>query len=505
MEADKPLIPRAPYACRNLAGNEWRVPAGADESGGVVEVASPYTNTIVSRVPRSGPREVDRIVAAARDAAPAWAATPMKERAQILLKYRAILERDVDLLAHACAVEAGKTVAEGRAEVLKGIEVLEFACSLQNGVDGHGGVLEVSRGVTCEYRREPLGVVAGIVPFNFPVMVPMWMFPIAIAVGNAFVLKPSEKVPTGACLLAERFLEAGLPPGIFSIVHGARETVDALISHPDVQAIAFVGSSAVAKHVYVTGTSLGKRVLALGGAKNHLIVVPDADRAVTIPGVVDSFTGCAGQRCMAASVLLAVGDAQSIVDDVVARARSIKLGVGMGAMIDSGAIDRISAAISRAESEGAKVLLDGRKPKLAEGAPAEYATGNWLGPTILDHVKPGSEAAMRELFGPLLSIVRVASLAEALAIENANPYGNACSVFTTSGAVAQHVAERARAGMIGINVGVPVPREPFSFGGINDSRFGVGDITGPSAVEFWTQTKKITRKWSLQRDGNWMS
>jgi malonate-semialdehyde dehydrogenase (acetylating)/methylmalonate-semialdehyde dehydrogenase len=377
--------------------------------------------------------------------------------------------------------------------------VVEFATSVPN-LD-RGGALEVSRGVTCEYRREPLGVVAGVTPFNFPAMVPMWMFPIALAVGNAFVLKPSEKVPLSACLLGEWLLEAGLAPGLFSVVHGGARVVEALVDHPLVRAVGFVGSTPVARAVHARATVLGKRALCLGGAKNHLIVAPDADEAVTVKGVVDSFTGCAGQRCMAASVLVVVGKAERFVRPIVEAAGKLELGRDMGALIDASARTRLVSAIAEAEGEGARVVLDGRNV----AAPAGYEHGHWLAPTVLEGVTPGMSAAQRELFGPVLSVIRVATIDEALALERASEYGNALSIFTTSGALARYVAEQATSGMVGVNVGVPVPRDPFSFGGTKASRFGQGDITGPAGIELWSNLKKITTKWAPQRDANWMS
>jgi malonate-semialdehyde dehydrogenase (acetylating)/methylmalonate-semialdehyde dehydrogenase len=329
----------------------------------------------------------------------------------------------------------------------------------------------------------------------------MWMFPIAIATGNVFILKPSEKVPLSACKLGELMTLAGFPPGVFSVVHGDRATVEALIDEPHVAAVAFVGSTPAAHAVYTRATAAGKRALCLGGAKNHLIVAPDADEKLTVKAVIDSFTGCAGQRCMAASVLVAVGKASAIVEKIAAQAAQIELGRTMGALIDRSARDRLVAAIDAAEQRGATVLTDGRKaapPKGCEG-------GNWLGATVLDDVRPEMDCARSELFGPVLSVIHVESLDQALELEQQNPYGNATSIFTSSGAVARYVADRATSGMVGVNVGVPVPREPFSFGGTKQSKFGHGDITGPAAVEFWTNLKKITTKWALQQDANWMS
>jgi malonate-semialdehyde dehydrogenase (acetylating)/methylmalonate-semialdehyde dehydrogenase len=460
---------------------------------------SPYTGEVFGTVPSSNADDVNATVSAAKAAFEGWRRTPLKERTQILFRYREILLRDLDTLSHAAALEAGKTVDEARAGILKGVEVIEFALSLQNLDDG--AMLEVSRGVTCEVRREPLGVVVGITPFNFPAMVPMWLYPIAITVGNCFVLKPSDKVPVTACMQGERMMEAGFPAGVFSLVHGGQETVHALIDHPDVQALGFVGSTAVAKSVFARASTRGLRALCLGGAKNVLMVAPDADPAVTVPGVVASFTGCAGQRCMAASLLVAVGDVDPMIDRIVERAASMRLGFEMGALIDHAAKERIEHDIAHAALQGATLRLDGRKPK----APAGYEKGAWMAPTILDHVSLDMECARKEIFGPVLTIVRARTLDEALRIEASLGYGNACSIFTTSGAVARHVADSATSGMIGVNVGVPVPREPFSFGGTKLSRFGAGDITGRQGVEHWSYLKKITTKWQMASDANWMS
>src|SRR3989344_39824 len=388
---------------------------------------------------------------------------------------------------------------EARAGLMKGIEVLEFALAIQN-LD-LGGKVEVSRGVTGEFKREPLGVVANITPFNFPAMVPMWTIPIALALGNAYVWKPSDKTPLTAMLIGNALKEAGLPAGLLTILHGGESTVNAIIDHPLVKAIGFVGSTKIAKIVYQRGTNLGKRVLALGGAKNHIILLPDANPELSGMGISDSFTGCAGQRCMAASVLLAVGQVDQHIQKIVQRASSLELGKTMGAIITASQVEFLKGAIDRAEKAGAKIILDGRKQKV----PAHFSDGNWLGPTILDHTAIGSETATHELFGPILSIVRCQDLSEALEIENSVEYGNACSVFTSSGAMADRVVREASTGMVGVNIGVPVPREPFSFGGINASKFGHGDITGHLSLDFWSNTKKITTKWEAQSESNWMS
>jgi malonate-semialdehyde dehydrogenase (acetylating)/methylmalonate-semialdehyde dehydrogenase len=462
-------------------------------------VKSPYTGHAVGSVGLSTAEDVEAVVAAALRASRGWASTPVKERVVPLRRFHEIVTRHADDLAAVVALESGKTPAEARAGLERGLEVVDFALSLPN-LD-EGALLEVSRGVTCEARREPLGVVAGITPFNFPAMVPMWMFPIAITLGNAFVLKPSERVPLAACRLGELMVEAGFPPGVFSVVHGDRETVHALVDHPEVRAVGFVGSTPAARSVYARATGLGKRALCLGGAKNHIIVAPDADEALTVRGVVDSFTGCAGQRCMAGSVLVAVGGAARFVDSIVAAAKKLELGKTMGALIDAAARERLVRAVGTAQSDGAEIALDGRSVAPPDG----FEGGNWLGPTVIDRVRADMECAKTELFGPILSVIRVDTIEQALALERASPYGNATSVFTASGAVARYVAERSTSGMVGVNVGVPVPRDPFSFGGSKESKFGSGDMTGPGALDLWSQWKKITTRWALSPDANWMS
>jgi malonate-semialdehyde dehydrogenase (acetylating)/methylmalonate-semialdehyde dehydrogenase len=488
------VLPKEHLICDNFINGSWQ--KGEAETHPVV---SPYNGKKIGEFSVPSSKQIDQAIAAAAKSQGPWGTAPIKERSQVLYQFRNILRRDLDEIAHLKSAECGKTLAEAKAGLLKGIEVLEFALSIQN-LD-LGGKLEVSRGVTCEYRREPLGVVANITPFNFPAMVPMWTIPIALALGNSYVWKPSEKTPLTARKIADALKEAGLPDGVFTVLHGGATTVDAIIDHPQVKAIGFVGSTKIAKLVYQRGTHLGKRVLALGGAKNHLILLPDANLDLCGIGISDSFTGCAGQRCMAASVLLAVGEVTKHIQKIVARASSLKLGEDMGALITQTQKEFLVAAISRAEKAGAKILLDGRKAP----APAGLEGGNWLGPTILDQVQPGSEAAGTELFGPILSIVHCKDLSEALRIENSVEYGNACSVFTSSGPLADRVIREASTGMVGVNVGVPVPREPFSFGGTNASKFGHGDITGHHSLDFWSNLKKVTTKWELQGDSNWMS
>ena len=488
-------LPDRASRCLNLVGGEWIEPQGA----AYYTAKSPYSGGDIAEVPLSSSEHVLRAVQAASSAFPGWRSTPIKERSQPLFRFRELVRADLAELSNLVALESGKTISEAAAGINKGLEVVEFALSLQNAPIG--GALEVSRGVQCHSQREPLGVVAGICPFNFPAMVPMWMYPIAIALGNCFVLKPSEKVALTSQRIGQHMLSAGFPAGVFSIVNGAQAAVEALIDHPLVQSVGFVGSSPVARSIYARTTALGKRALCLGGAKNLVFLAPDADPALALSGICDSFTGCAGQRCMAASLLVAIGDCQALIDKLIARARSLKAGVDFGAIIDRAAHERIVSMIDRAKTEGAKIVLDGR----SQSAPPGFERGNWLGATVIDYAKANMQCVQSEIFGPVLTIVRVDSLSQALALEQAHPYGNATSVFTNSGAVARTVAEQASNGMIGINIGVPVPREPFSFGGTKESKFGSGDITGMSALEMWSSIKKITTKWSPQSDNNWMS
>jgi malonate-semialdehyde dehydrogenase (acetylating) / methylmalonate-semialdehyde dehydrogenase len=463
-----------------------------------LDVYDPSSGQVLSRVPLSSAHEVDAAVAAAQAAFPAWSGTPIKERVQVLYRYKALLERHIDELAALVSEENGKIDSEARAEVLKSAELTEFACSLPQLVTGE--VLEVSRGVECRVERYPVGVVASITPFNFPNMVPNWSIPNAIALGNCMILKPSELVPLSARRIVELLHEAGLPPGVLQVVHGGQEAVEAICDHPGIAAVTFVGSTRVAQIVYRRATGTLKRCLALGGAKNHLIVMPDADREMAATNIVASMSGCAGQRCMAASVMLAVSTTDHIIARMVEVARAMVPGKDVGPVISAAALERITRYIDEAEAAGAKVLVDGRRTTVAgrEG-------GYFIGPTIIDHVTADMRIAQDEVFGPALAIVRTPDVAAAIRIENASSYGNAASVFTESGGVARYVMEHASAGMVGVNVGVPVPREPFSFGGWNDSRFGVGDITGRGSIEFWTQAKKMTTKWNKESGTNWMS
>jgi malonate-semialdehyde dehydrogenase (acetylating)/methylmalonate-semialdehyde dehydrogenase len=478
---------------RNWIGGAWSEAAG----GQWLDVENPRHARTIGRMTVSGTQEVAAAVEAAKKAFPAWKATPMRERAQVLYRLKALMERDLEELCWLVSHENGKTYAEGKGDVEKGIECVELAASLH--MMGAGEQLDVSRGVNCRVTHEALGVVAGIVPFNFPVMVPLWMVPNALMAGNAFILKPSHVVPYGAMKLAELLKEAGLPDGLFNVVNGEREAVEAIVDHPEVKAVGFVGSTRVAKLLYARGAMHGKRMLCLGSAKNHVVVVPDADLELTSTNVIASSFGCAGQRCMASSLMVAVGDVQPIIDAMVKVAAKIKLGADMGSIINGASVERISRYVDEAVKRGAKVLLDGR------GAKVDGANGHWIGPTILDHVTIDMPAGCEEIFGPVLSIVRVPTLEAAIQLQHKSLYANGAAIFTTSGAVARYASERLEAGMVGINVGVPVPREPFSFGGFNDSKFGHGDITGWDGFRFWSRPRKVTEKWAAQSDASWMS
>ena len=463
-----------------------------------LDVISPIDGNKLSTAPLSNAKDLDEAVTAAKAAFPIWSKFPIKERVQVFFRYKNLLEKNLKELAELVQEENGKTYGEAVAEVEKSIELTEFACSLPQLVTGE--VLEVSKGVECRTEHVPLGVVASIVPFNFPSMVPNWTIPNAIALGNCMILKPSEKVPLSSGRLAQLLKEAGLPDGVFNIVNGDSEIVEAICDHPGIQAVSFVGSTKVAKIVYQRATHNYKRALALGGAKNHLVVLPDAKTDMTAQNVAASMTGCAGQRCMAASAMVGVGNVDHIVQKICEEAKKIIPGKNLGAVINKEAKERIERYITEAERDGAKVLVDGRGARV-EGK----ENGTYVGPTVIDYVKPHMAVAREEIFGPVLSIVRTETVDEAIAIENSNPYGNAASVFTQNGGYARYVMEKASAGMIGVNVGVPVPREPFSFGGWNESKFGVGDITGKSSIEFWTKLKKSTTKWSPEAGINWMS
>jgi malonate-semialdehyde dehydrogenase (acetylating)/methylmalonate-semialdehyde dehydrogenase len=482
------------HTLMNYVGGKWVSSHGRES----LPVMNPSIGQQIAQVPLSDAQDVDDAVRVARAAFPSWSNTPIKERVQVFFRYKTLMEREIESLTALVHEENGKTMSESRAEVEKSIEVTEFACSMPQLIAGE--ILEVSKGVECRIDRYPIGVVASITPFNFPNMVPNWTIPNALVLGNTMILKPSELVPLSSIRIAELLKEAGLPDGVFNIVHGGQGVVEAICDNAGIDALTFVGSTRVAKLVYARATSHFKRALCLGGAKNHLIVLPDAHEEMTASNVAASMSGCAGQRCMAASAMVAVGNVDHIIKKLCDESRKIVPGKNLGAVISKKAKERIEGYITEAEKQGAKVLVDGRN-YVVEGKEEGY----YVGPTVIDYVRPDMRIAQEEVFGPVLAIMRAQNVDEALKIENANPYGNAASVFTQSGGAARYVIEHASAGMIGVNIGVPVPREPFSFGGWNDSKFGAGDITGKSSIEFLTKPKKTTIKWNADAKVNWMS
>jgi len=432
-------------------------------------------------------------VAAAKAAFPEWRATPSIRRARILTRFRELLEAHRQDFTRLITEEHGKTLADAAGSLQRGIEVVEFACGAPHLVKGEHAE-DVGRGIDCHSMLQPIGVCAGITPFNFPVMVPLWMFPVAIACGNTFVLKPSEKVPSASMRMAELFTEAGLPDGVFNVVHGDKEAVDAILAHPDIKAVSFVGSTPIARYVYETAAHSGKRVQALGGAKNHAVVLPDADLDFTADALVGAAYGSAGERCMAISAVVAVGDAGDALVEKI-RQRAVKLPVGpgdqhgveMGPLITRVHRDRVKGYVDTGEKEGARLVLDGRDFKRGEGF--------FLGPTLFDHVKPEMTIYRDEIFGPVLVVLRAQTLDEAIRLVNSNPYGNGTAIFTRSGAAARRFQNEIEVGMVGINVPIPVPMAFFSFGGWKSSLFGDLHVHGMEGVTFYTRTKVVTTRW----------
>ena len=463
-----------------------------------IPVWNPQNGEKLTEVTCSSKKELNNAVSSAKAAFYKWSNLTLKERVDVFYEFRNELKNNITSLANSICQENGKTFEEAKAEILKGIELTEFACSMPQII--HDEIQEVSKGVECRSSHVPLGIVASITPFNFPIMVPMWTIPNAIVLGNCMILKPSEQTPVGASKIAELLKKSGLPDGVFNVINGDKNIVEAICDHKDISAISFVGSTKIAKNVYQRTTSNFKRCLSLGGAKNHLIVLPDANEEMASNDIIASMSGCAGQRCMAASAMLGVGKIDSIINKVANKAKTIVAGKNLGSVISEEAKIRIEKYIEEAEKNGAKIILDGRGVKVSG-----KENGYYVGPTILDHVKPEMKIAQEEVFGPVLAIMRTNEIDEAIAIENNSEYGNASSVYTQDGNLANYVTERVSAGMVGVNIGVPVPREPFSFGGWNESRFGVGDITGKSSINFWTQLKKRTSKWNQSAKKNWMS
>jgi malonate-semialdehyde dehydrogenase (acetylating)/methylmalonate-semialdehyde dehydrogenase len=473
----------------NYVGGRW-ASSSTDE---LLDVTNPATGEVLARVPLSTPAELDAAVAAAREALPAWRAVAVPERARRLFVLREKLEARREELARSVTTEMGKTLPDARAEVGRMIEMVETACAVPTTMQGRI-IEDVARNVDCETVRQPVGVCAAIVPFNFPAMVPFWFLPFAIACGNTFVLKPSEQVPLTQSLAFEVLDELDLPPGVVNLVNGGPPVVDAILDHPGIDAVSFVGSAKVARHIYSRAAASGKRVQALGGAKNHMVVMPDAVLDKTVAGILGSAFGAAGQRCMAGSVVVAVGEAHDRLRDALRDAADslrvgdgLEEGVDVGPLVSPTACERVRGYVDRAVREGAGLVLDGRKPAGAGDA--------FVGPTILDGVTPDMEVWRDEVFGPVLAMVRAESLDDAIGVVNGSRYGNGVSIFTESGAAVRRFRHDVEVGMVGVNIGVAAPVAFFPFSGWKDSFLGDLHAHGPDAVEFYTRKKTVTTRW----------
>ena len=456
-------------------------------------VTNPATGRVVAEVPYATAEDVDRAVRAAHEAFLKWREVPVVDRVQPLYRFKALLEKHANEVAGILTRENGKTADDSKAEVRRMIQMVEVACGMPSLMMGDS-LNDVAAGIDCKTIRQPIGVCAGITPFNFPAMVPMWMYPFAIACGNTFVLKPSEKVPLTPTRVIELLHDSGLPAGVMSLVHGDKAAVDALLHHPLVKAVSFVGSTPVAKYIYTTAAAEGKRVQALGGAKNHLIVMADADMPKTVEAIIGSAFGAAGERCLAGSVLVPVGDAAGpLLDLLVKRTRGLAVGDGnepgteMGPLVTSDHCKRVEGYVEKGVAEGATPLVDGREHKASDGF--------FLGPTIFDHVTPEMTIARDEIFGPVLSVIRVKTLDEAIALVNRSPFGNATAIFTTNGKSAREYSSRCEVGMVGVNVGVAAPMAFFPFAGWKNSFFGDLHAHGKDAVGFYTEQKVIMSRW----------
>jgi malonate-semialdehyde dehydrogenase (acetylating)/methylmalonate-semialdehyde dehydrogenase len=479
--------------CPIFIAGRWRASA-ATETG---PVYNPSDGSVIAHAPMGGTADVARAVEAAEAALPAWAATPAMERARVMFRYQRLLNEHLDELARLVTREHGKTLEEARGSVQRGVEVVEFACGIPSLLMGEA-LENVAPGIDGDVIRQPIGVCAGITPFNFPAMVPLWMFPIALACGNTFILKPSEKVPLTAVRLVELLAEARLPPGVMNLVHGGREAVDALLTHPGVRAVSFVGSSPVARHVYQTATAHGKRVQAAGGAKNYMVVLPDADPDAATAAMMSSAFGCAGERCMAGSVAVGVGSAaDGILSRLRAAADGLRVGptdrdpaAQMGPLVTPEHRERVLGCIAAGVAEGAVLARDGRALRVPE-AP----DGFYLGPTLFDHARPEMGIVREEIFGPVLSVLRTGDLDGAIRQINTSGYGNAAVLFTRSGRAAREFRHRVSCGMVGINVGVPAPTAMFPFSGWNGSFFGDLHVQGREGVAFYTRQKVTLSRW----------
>jgi malonate-semialdehyde dehydrogenase (acetylating) / methylmalonate-semialdehyde dehydrogenase len=474
----------------NLIGADWRRPA---EGSDTLPIFNPATGQVIDQVPLSGAGEVDAAVKAAVAAYKSWSRTAVMERVRLMFRYKALLEQHFEDLAAIITRHHGKTLDEARGEVRRGIEVVDFACGAPTLLQGRT-LRDVSAGVDQDLYRYPVGVCAGIPPFNFPVMIPLWMFPLAVVAGNTFVLKPSERTPLGGVRLAEIFLEAGFPEGVLNVVHGAREAVDALLAHPDVRAISFVGSEPVARHVYQTAAANGKRVQALGGAKNHIVVMPDADMDLAVPAILNSAFGNAGERCLAGSVAVAVGRAaDQLLQPLADGAGKMIVGPGDVAGVQVGPLirrehrDRVAGYVNKGVAEGARLLVDGRSEMSRPGF--------FLGPTILDGVTPEMAVGHEEIFGPVLSVERASDLDEAIAQANRMSLGNMATIFTQSGRSGHEFRERVEAGMTGINVPIAQPFAFFPFSGWKSSFYGDLHVHGTDGIEFYTRKKVVVTRW----------
>ena len=477
---------------RNHIGGEWVESSGGD----CLDITNPATAEPLCRVPLSTARDVDQAVAAARAAFPAWRAVPPVVRARHLFRLKHVLDQRFDEIAAIITRENGKTLDEARGSLRRGIENVEHACGIPTLMMGRT-LEDVAAGIDCEYVRQPLGVFTAVTPFNFPAMVPMWFWPYAIAAGNTFILKPSEQVPLTATRIAELAHEAGLPPGVLNLVHGGKEAVQALLEHPDVTGISFVGSSAVARHVYEEAAKHGKRAQALGGAKNHIVVLPDADLDRAVTNVSESLFGCAGQRCLAGSVVVTPGKAYApFRDRLVEAAKNLRLGYGLDADVTMGPLvsgrhkERVLSYVEAGRRDGAELLLDGRATRVER-----YPRGHFVGPTVFDAVRPEMTIGREEIFGPVASVTRVADLDEAIDVIQRSSYGNATSIFTTSGRAAREFRYRVGVSMIGVNLGIAAPMAFFPFGGTRGSFFGDLKAHGQDAIEFYTDKKVVMSRW----------
>jgi malonate-semialdehyde dehydrogenase (acetylating)/methylmalonate-semialdehyde dehydrogenase len=475
------------------------VPGEGTRSG---DVFDPSAGTRIRQVPFASAADVNAAVRAAAAAFPSWSRTPPVVRARVLFRFRELAEARADVISRLITAEHGKILSDARGELTRGMEVVEFACGIPHLLKGEL-TEQVGRGVDAWSMRQPLGVVAGITPFNFPIMVPMWMWPVAIACGNTFVLKPSERDPSPSLEVARLLTEAGCPEGVFNVVNGDREAVDALLHHPEVAAVSFVGSTPVAELVHRTASTAGKRVQALGGAKNHLVVMPDADLDLATDALIGSAYGSAGERCMAISVAVAVGDvADSLVERLTPRVRALRVGPGTDASVEMGPLvtrehlDRVRSYLDVGLSEGAALVVDGRGLRVAG-----RNDGFYLGGCLFDRVKPEMRIYKEEIFGPVLAVVRVRTIDEALSLVDDHAFGNGTSIFTRSGAAAREFATRVNCGMVGINVPIPVPMAFHSFGGWKRSLFGDHAVHGPEGVRFYTHLKTVTARWPENAGG----